>query len=105
MQNDLVDPDGFFQRAGQAQLSQEERAEVVERINTLVQAMRQAEWPVVQACWQLRPDHLDACYSIPWRRLGLQEAGALVRGSWGAELAPELLQGPDDFVVPLVSHS
>jgi nicotinamidase-related amidase len=105
LQNDLAHPQGFFHRRGLLRLSDAERARVVEHVERLATSVRRAEWPVVHAVWQLRPDHLDAAYARPWWRLGLREAGALVRGSWGAELLEGVTQAADDFVVPLVSHS
>ena len=105
LQNDLAHPQGFFHRRGLLRLGEAERARVVENVEALAAGARRAEWPVVHAVWQLRPDHLDAAYALPWWRLGLREVGALVKGSWGAELLEGVTQGADDFVVPLVSHS
>jgi gluconolactonase len=105
LQNDLIHPDGFFVREGLLSLSDEERARVLENVTAIATAMREAECPVVHAHWQLRPDHLDASYSRQWRRLGLKDAGALVKGSWGAEPLEGLAVGEDDFILPLTSHS
>jgi nicotinamidase-related amidase len=105
MQNDLLHPDGFFGRRGLINVSAKQRQAVLDNVNALATAFRAAEWPVVQALWQLRPDHLNASYSHQWRRLGLRDAGALAGGSWGAALVDGLVVGADDFVLPLTSHS
>jgi ureidoacrylate peracid hydrolase len=103
LQNDLAHAQGFFRRRGLLRLSDTELADTLTNVERLAASFRTAEWPVVHALWQLRPDHLDASYGVPWQRLGLSEAGALVKASWGAE--PLVSLGEDDFVVPLVSHS
>ena len=105
MQNDLVHPDGFFVRNGLAKLPGSELARILENVNVITAAFRRQRWPVIQAHWELRLDHLDAFYSVQWRRYRLQESGALVRGSWGAQFLAELRLGPDDFFLPVTSHS
>jgi nicotinamidase-related amidase len=105
MQNDLIHPDGFFSRAGLVRVGDVELQGVVEKINALAARFRETGRPVVHGCWQLRPDHLDAAYAPQWRRLGLRESGALVRGSWGAALHADLVVDEDDFLLPLASHS
>jgi gluconolactonase len=105
LQNDLVHPDGFFGRKGLGRVAEAELGRVIENVNALAARLRETGRPVVHGCWQLRPDHLDAGYSAQWRRLGLREAGALVRGSWGAALHPQLVVAEDDFLLPLTSHS
>jgi nicotinamidase-related amidase len=103
LQHDLAHADGFFRQRGLLRLSEAELAGVVENVERLAASFRAAELPVIYGLWQLRPDHLDASYGVPWLRLSLREAGALVKGSWGAE--PLVTIDADDFVVPLVSHS
>lgn len=105
MQNDLFDPQGFFCSRRLIELQDEEREGVLKSINSLAGTVRRVEGPVVQALWQLRPDHLNASYSVQWKRLGLREAGALVKGSWGAEPTPGLTREADDFILPVSSHS
>jgi nicotinamidase-related amidase len=105
MQNDLLHPDGFFARQGMLQVGEAESGRVVGNVNAIAAKMRETGRPVVHGCWQLRPDHLDGAYAVQWRRLGLREAGALVRGSWGAGLHPDLVVEQDDFILPLTSHS
>src|SRR5439155_2571061 len=96
---------GFFHRQGLLRLPETERAGVVANVARVASSFRTAGWPVVHAQWQLRPDHLDAAYGVPWQRLGLAEAGALVKGTWGAEPLAGIRVEPDDFCVPLASHS
>jgi ureidoacrylate peracid hydrolase len=103
LQHDLAHAAGFFRRRGLLRLSDAELAGVVENVERLATSFRGAELPVIHGLWQLRPDHLDASYGVPWQRFRLREAGALVKGSWGAE--PVVAIEPDDFVLPLVSHS
>jgi nicotinamidase-related amidase len=103
LQNDLAHAEGFFRRRGLLRLSEAELADTLANVERLAASFRAAERPVIHAMWQLRADHLDASYGVPWQRLGLREAGALVKGSWGAE--PLVGVDAEDFVVPLVSHS
>ena len=55
MQNDLVQPDGFFGRAGLVRVGRAELRGVIENINSLAARFRESGRPVFHGCWQLRP--------------------------------------------------
>ena len=105
LQNDLAHPDGFFVRNGFVQVPASELAGIVEKVNAITGVFRRQGWPVIPVYWDLRPDHLNAFYSIQWGRYGLRESGALVKGSWGAQFLEELHLCPDDFFLSVTSHS
>jgi nicotinamidase-related amidase len=105
LQNDLVHSDGFFVRSGLIQAPATDLSPIVENINAITAVFRRQGWPVIPVHWNLRPDHLDAFYSIQWRRYRLRENGVLVKGSWGAQFLSELCLGPKDFLLPVTSHS
>lgn len=105
MQNELLHPDGFFHRKGFVGLEAEERAGLIRNVTQLAAKMRQAERPVIHAHWSFRADYLDSSFSQQWRRRGLQENLVFVKNSFGAAFVEGLDVAPDDFLLPLRSHS
>ena len=107
LQNDYLHPQGLLHRRGLAASTEEERADLVRRVQALLQGARQAGAPVVWVRTALRPDHLDSALSTRLRDdMGLTpESGFLVEGSWGAALIAELQPGVDDPVITKTGHS
>jgi nicotinamidase-related amidase len=105
MQNDVVHEDGFLQAGGYLASTAGDRGLVVDNVRRLMEATRNAERPVIHAKWGFRPDYLDCCFSEQWRRRGIQEAGVLVDGRWGAEIVGGIVVEADDFIVHAYAHS
>jgi nicotinamidase-related amidase len=105
MQNDVVHESGFLHARGYLTSTPADRRLVIDNVQQLITAVRKADRPVVHAIWQFRPDYIDCCFSTQWKRRGIQEAGVLVDGRWGAEIVGELAVGEDDFVLRAHAHS
>jgi ureidoacrylate peracid hydrolase len=105
MQNDYLDPSGFFRRRGHLDLSESDRALLVGNVRRILDLTRAAQRPVVHAVWRFRPDHLDCSFAAQWKRKGLAENGVLVDGTWGSELVQGLEVEQDDFELFARAHS
>jgi nicotinamidase-related amidase len=105
MQNELLDPNGFFHRQGYLQLPPDDVSLVVQKVGQIAARMRAANRPVIHGYWSFRQDYLDCSFSQQWRRRGLEQQGAFVEGSHGARFVDGLEIGEEDFLLSLKSHS
>jgi ureidoacrylate peracid hydrolase len=105
MQNEQLHPDGFFQRKGYLSLAPDEVSQLLSNVGQITAKMRETEHPVIHGYWSFRADYLDCSFSRQWRRKGLEENGAFVEGTFGAQFVDGLVLGEDDFRIPLKSHS
>ena len=96
MQNTFCHPDGAFARLG-ADVSP--LTGVVPAVADLVAAARAARVPVVVVKHVLRSDYRDGGIIFNELKRPLRGAGAIVGGSWEAELVDELAVEPEDVVV------
>jgi nicotinamidase-related amidase len=105
MQNDLLHPDGFFPRSGYLPLGDGDRELIVGNVQRVLARTRATNRPLFHAFWSFRPDYLDSSFSLAWRQRGLKEQRVLVEGTWGAQFVDGIDTQPDDFILPLKSHS
>ena len=96
MQNTFCHPRGAFARLG-ADVSP--LTSVVPAVASLVEAARAAAVPVVFVKHVLRPDYGDGGIIFNEVKRPLRGAGAIVSGTWEAELVDELVVEPEDVVV------
>jgi ureidoacrylate peracid hydrolase len=96
MQNTFCHPAGAFARLG-ADVSP--LAAVVPAVAALVAAARAAAVPVIFVKHVLRGDYRDGGILFTELKRPVRDAGAIVGGSWEAELVDELRPEPDDFIV------
>jgi len=99
MQNDFLSPGGWFDSRG---IDLTPVRAVIDPINRAVGAARRARIPVIWLNWGNRPDLLNLPHGV--LRTGaygkrLAKGPALQRGSWGAQLAPELDSAKADIRV------
>ncbi|MFT5045874.1 MAG: ureidoacrylate peracid hydrolase [Porticoccaceae bacterium] len=107
MQNDFLDPDGWFASVRGAEVS--ELSTVIPQINDLSAAFRIVGAPVIHLNWGVRADlaNLPANVldkgSACGRTLGYGDAietgDVLVEGSWGASSVPSIDQHESDISV------
>jgi ureidoacrylate peracid hydrolase len=116
MQNDFAAEGGMFARAG---IPISGVAAVVETIARVLDAARRAGMTVVYLAMQFEPDLSnagapDAPNFLKHKPLGVgdvvqapdgRESRTLVKGSWGAEILPELAPEEGDIVVPKHRYS
>lgn len=101
MQNGFCDPQGHRSRIG---LGHESDAAVVKPIRRLLEAARHARVPVFFTKFALKADYSDAGLLLEkWPEL--REAEALVSGTWGVEIVPELQPLEGENVIEKTRHS
>jgi ureidoacrylate peracid hydrolase len=90
MQNDFVDQKGKFGVYGFPAMAQN----IVNPIKKLLIIARETKIPIIYTQHVHRPDYLDAGPRSQSKKLG-----ALIRGSWGAQIVKEIEPTPDDFII------
>lgn len=106
MQRDFLHPEGFFARQGWWNLAASEVALLIHNCRRLIAAMHTAGRSVVFVNTAFRADYADCALPRTWAKRGLNaEGGALVEGSWGAEVMDGLAPEPGDHVLIKKGHS
>jgi gluconolactonase len=96
MQNDVIAEGGAFADSGAPRHAAEQN--VVENCRRLADACRKAGVPVIHV-WYLVEDGAKGLKLNAPLFEGVEETGALVKGSWGAEPVPGLEPQPGDLLV------
>ena len=107
MQNDFLDPKGWFASVRNANVSP--LSGVVPRINELSAAFRIVGAPVIHLNWGVRADLANlpanvldkgsACGRIPSYGDSIDSGNVLVQGSWGADSVPSIDKHDSDICV------
>lgn len=96
MQNGFLDPAGSMARIG---MPFEALRSAIAGCETLVEAARAAQVPVIFTRYVYLPDYSDGGL-VPTELLPqMKEVGALVTGTWDAEIIPSLAPRPGDVVI------
>jgi gluconolactonase len=96
MQNDVIMPGGAFAASGAPEHAAQQN--VVANVRRLAAACRARGVPVIHVWFIVEPGAPGLTLNAPLFR-GLQESGALVRGTWGAAPVQGLAPLPGDHVV------
>ena len=96
MQNAFLEPEGSCARLG---LDHGALRESLAGVEALVGAARRERIPIVFTRYAYRPDYGDGGIVIDVLLPGLRDAGALIDGSWDAELVAELAPRHDEAVI------
>jgi gluconolactonase len=96
MQNDVIAEAGAFAESGAPHHAVEQN--VVENCRRLADACRKADVPVIHVWYVVEDGARGLKLNAPLFE-GVQESGALVRGSWGAEPVSGLERQPGDLLV------
>jgi len=96
MQNDVIMPGGAFASSGAPEHAA--RRNVVANVRRLAAACRARDVPVIHVWFIVEPGAPGLTLNAPLFR-GVQESGALVRGTWGASPVQGLGPLPGDLVV------
>lgn len=96
MQNDVVSPGGAFAGSGAPEHAKQQR--VVENVSRLAAAARRAGVPVIHVWFIVEPGAREVRTNAPLFQ-GVRDAGALVRGEWGAAPVDGLQPVDGDLVV------
>jgi ureidoacrylate peracid hydrolase len=95
MQNGFCHADGHRGKIG---LDYASAAAVVRPIARLLEAARGAQVPIFFMRYSLKADYSDAGLLLEmWP--GLKDAGALIGGTWAAEIVPELCPSEGEYVI------
>ena len=106
LQRDLTDDAGFFNRRGARKADAAAVRELISNCQRLADEMRHAGRPVIVVKTEFRADYVDEALAPHWKAFGLtSETGALVAGSWGAELVDGLVVNGADYTVVKKGHS
>ena len=107
MQNDFLDPEGWFSSVRNAKVSQ--LSKVIPRINELSTAFRLADAPVIHLNWGVRADVANlpanvldkgsACGRMPGYGDSIESGDVLVQGSWGADSVSAINKCDSDLCV------
>lgn len=108
----LIDlQNGFVKRSvgmsGMREVAGEGERRFLANVESLCDAMREADRPLVWLKTILRPDGLDSALSPLglWGSNAPSAQGCLEAGTWGSQLTPELVPDAADFVVEKKGHS
>lgn len=101
MQNGFLRNDGFMAKVG---LDISRCQQTVEPIHRLVEAFHQVGSPVIFTQMVLRADYKDAGI-LPSLFPGMQEVGAMIRGTWDAAIIEELTPEAVDWIVEKARYS
>jgi nicotinamidase-related amidase len=97
MQNDFLHPDGFVPRyskeIGVPKSAFELLRKPIPNIKKLAEFFQARGKDVVYVYTAWNTDHSDVAIPLRKMKAKAREAGALVEGSWGAEIIPELTPG------------
>jgi gluconolactonase len=96
MQNDVIAEGGAFADSGAPQHAAEQN--VVENCRRLAAACREAGIPVIHVWYVVEDGAKGLKLNAPLFE-GVQDTGALVKGSWGAEPVPGLERQDGDLLV------
>ncbi|MCZ2414623.1 MAG: cysteine hydrolase [Burkholderiales bacterium] len=98
-QNDFLDQRGYFSQRG---MNVGRLQQVIEPINALRKALP-SKIRTIFTTQVFEPDGSDDTLQVhhllPTRLLRSGGVGPVIRGSWGAEILPELRPRPDDLVI------
>jgi nicotinamidase-related amidase len=94
-QNDILKPDGAF---GGFFAPMVEKRQLIPHVADVLRRLRHAGIRVIYVRVCYRQGFPDLIVNNPFFAL-IKELGALLDGSWGAEIVPELLPQPEDIVV------
>ena len=103
MQNDFIHQDGFVKKSAQGIGVPEDAFELLKTpipyIRQLAQGFRSTGRNVIYVYTAWQPDYSDV--ALPLRKMGpkAREHGALVIGSWGAQIIDELAPEKCDFML------
>jgi len=96
-QNDIATAEGKFSYSGIH--NQVEKHHTWEKINTFLDASREAGILVIYIKVALRPGHPELSEKTYPIHAGGREVGAWTEGTWGAEIVDELKPKEDDMVI------
>jgi nicotinamidase-related amidase len=96
LQNDMVEPDGYFGALGAAAMAKERG--ILAKTRTILDATRARNMPVVYVRLGFRSDYAD-CLSQHPRVARFQAAKAAIIGSWGCEWPSIIQPGPDEMII------
>lgn len=96
LQNEMVDPKGFFGAMGMAKAVAER--DVLGRARKVLEAARAKQMPVVFVRLAFRPDYSDSLSVAP-RVAKFKAAGAAVLGNFGTEFPDTLKPLPTEMIV------
>ena len=101
MQNGFCEPEGFMAKVG---LGYENAAAVVEPVARLIEAARAAQIPVFYTRYSLNADYSDAGL-LTEMYPGVEETGAMVRGTWDNALVEALQPTEGEVVIDKTRYS
>lgn len=96
MQNGFLHPRGSCARAG---FPVQSLAGVASRCRAAITSARRAQVPVVFTRYTYRPDFKDGGFMLKEKFPMLEQAGALVAGTWDQAILEELEPATQDFIV------
>ncbi len=98
LQVDFLSPDGYFARKG---YDPAPLRAILPRVNALITAARGAGCTILHTRQGYRADRADMTPYELWRRRrgGLEGTDALIRGTPGFEIVPEIDVAPTDIIV------
>ena len=103
MQNDFLHENGFIrkfsERMGISKESLDLLRDPIPNIKKLAEFFRQNNRDVIQIYTAWEPDYSDLAIPLKMMKEKAMEAGALVIGSWGAQIIEELTPHKDDHLV------
>jgi ureidoacrylate peracid hydrolase len=101
MQNGFCAPEGFMAKVG---LGYENAAAVVRPVVQLIEAARSARLPIFYTRYSLNADYSDAGL-LTELYAGIEETGAMVRGTWDNALVDELQPAEGEVVIDKTRYS
>ena len=96
LQNEVVDPKGYFGALGAAEMARQRG--ILEKTRGLLDASRQRAMPIVYVRLGFRPDYADALSRHP-RVQRFQAAKAAILGTWGCEWPEIIAPRPEEMIV------
>lgn len=96
LQNDMVDPKGFFGALGSAKMVEERN--ILKKTRALADATRAIGIPILYVRLGFRPDYKDALSRHP-RVARFKAAKSCILGTWGCEWPEVIAPKPDDMII------
>ena len=107
MQNDFIDPNGWFGSVRGEDVGK--LSNIIPNINSVSKAFRKFSVPIIHLNWGVRNDlanlpanvigKASSCGEIPGYGDKISSGEVLVRGSWGANSVATINKGTDDLTV------
>jgi len=96
LQNDMVDPKGFFGALGSAKMAGER--DILNKTRKLADASRARGIPILYVRLGFRPDYKDALSRHP-RVARFKAAKSCILGTWGCEWPDVIAPHPEDMII------